>query len=200
MSAHFVTSINHLARRTCSSWEQLVACSRSASASRRTMNRRVIQSTACDPGTSEAVLERYPSCRLHLDWLQDPARAGPGFHGATPAQESPPARPRFDPTTTARSRSSRLPTSRRIPAVVTIRRSRGRAARMGFWIRAIGWSVVAGSTVKTNKPAWVPFLPGSWGGLGALFGALKGRATRKYEVVYSPSWSLDSTIGSPPIG
>ena len=99
-----------------SSSYQLAACSRSASASCRTMTRRPFTNAGC-PASCVVFPRPDPSCRRTQDWPRDPSAVGRGFRGAIPGSEPPRDLPRFGPTTTADSRSSRRSTSRRNQAV-----------------------------------------------------------------------------------
>lgn len=79
----------------------VAACSRSAPARGRTMNRRSIRSNAAYPVSCEAAPGRHPSCRRILDWPRDLSAVGQGFPGANPGREPYSELLQFGPTATA---------------------------------------------------------------------------------------------------
>ena len=96
---------------------QRTACLRWASASGRTMNRRATAVYRRLSNFLRRRSEQPPSCHQDLGWLPALSGVRGGFRGANQEPESSQGWLPFGPTRTARSRSSRRPTSRRNRAV-----------------------------------------------------------------------------------
>ena len=79
---------------------------------------------------------------------------------------------------------------RDVKRIVLVQRRTIQKAKRGFAVGAIAGALMGTLGTKSNQLIWSAFLAASWGGLGALIGAIDGASAHGDTVVY---------VGSPQI-
>jgi len=123
---------------------------------------------------------------LTPQWKLPRYRPGPGTHDSDSnllIQRSNTAVRVYRLPTCGQSAAMETPTSqgRRAPGS-------WRRGRLGFLIGALAGFTVGETSVQSNRGLWFPFLAASWGGIGALIGAIDGVRQRERTLIYLVPW------------